>query len=654
LFSDYRQTSIIVTFLLSASVLVYKLVELQLIDDSYKKIAERTVLDKQVQYPSRGNVYDRYDNILTYNKPIYDLECIYRNIDKDMDTTLFCQLLEIDKATFLKNIEKNWRSNRYNKALPFTFLSKISPEKYSKFQEQLFRFPGFYPVIRNIRAYPHENAAHVLGYLGEADMNLIAKKGSGYIRGDYVGQSGLEKVYEQELKGEKGVKFLMRDNVGREVSSFNEGKLDSVSQEGTDLYSTLDLELQAYCEKLMTNKRGSIVALEPSTGEILTMVSSPGYNPNVLNLDEDRGKAFKQLMTDKVQKPLLDRSISAKYPPGSIFKPILSLIAFQEGVFSPWSSVSCNGYYEYRTFKFGCHNHTSADNVKQALMHSCNSYFFEMVRKLIEKEGYNQPDIGLNILRSHLNDFGLGRKLGIDIPNEKAGFVPTPEFYDNLYRNAGGKWKSTYIMSIGIGQGELDLTTLQMANLAAIIANRGYWIKPHLIRGFSQDRQLSDEFTAKRLVRVDAQHFEPVIEGMRNTILYGTGYRANTSGITICGKTGTSQNPHGDDHSVFYAFAPKDNPQIALAVYVENAGFGGDIAAPIAGLVIEKYIKGQVKRPLLEEQMTNIDLISKDLPEPTPEPEPSEEEKKETEINDNTSQPSSAEEASESDKTPDQ
>lgn len=590
--------------------------ELQLIDDSYKKIAERTVLDKQVRYPSRGNIYDRKKEILTYNKPIYDLECIYKNLDVDMDTTLFCELLEIDRATFLKKIEKNWRSKQFHKALPFTFLSKISPEKYSKFQEQLFRFPGFYPVIRNIRSYPHENAAHVLGYLSEADINLIAKEGSDYARGDYVGQSGLEKIYENELKGKKGVKFLMRDNVGREVSAFNDGKLDSMSQEGIDLYSTLDLDLQAYCEKLMTNKRGSIVALEPSTGEILSMVSSPGYNPNLLNLDEDRGKAFKQLMSDKIQKPLLDRSISAKYPPGSIFKPILSLIAFQEGVFSPWSKVSCNSYYEYRTFKFGCHHHTSADNVKQALLHSCNSYFFEMVRKLIEKEGYNNPDIGLNILRSHLDDFGLGRKLGVDIPNEKAGFVPDPKYYDDLYRNSGGKWKSTYIMSIGIGQGELDLTTLQMANLAAIIANRGYWIKPHLIKGFSQGSKISDEYTAKRMVRINQEHFDPVIDGMRMAILYGTGHRANTAGITICGKTGTSQNPHGDDHSVFYAFAPKDDPKIALAIYVENAGFGGDIAAPIAGLVIEKYLKGEVRRPILDEQMTNIDLISKDLPEP--------------------------------------
>ncbi len=612
---DGRQMAILIVFSLGALLLIYKSADLQILDSSYKKLAEKTVLDKQTRYPSRGNIYDRNNELLTYNKPIYDLEMIYNNIDKDMDTTLFCELLEIDKSTFIENTNKNWKDKRFHKSIPTTFLSKIGPIKYSSFQEQLFRFPGFYPVNRNIRAYPHESAPHLLGYLGEVDLNLIRKENSGYSRGDFMGKTGLEKMYEENLRGEKGVKFLLRNNLGSEVASYNDGNLDSLSKEGLDLYSTIDLELQEYCEALMTNKRGSIVAIEPSTGEILSLVSSPGYDPNLLNLDEDRGKAFKKLISDKQQKPLLNRSIAATYPPGSIFKPILSLISFQEGTFSPYRKVPCYGQYEYRTFSFGCHRHTPCDNVKSAIMHSCNSYFFEMVRKLIEKEGYSNPEIGLNIMRSHLHDFGLGRPLGIDLPGEKSGFVPTPDYYDGLYRNAGANWRSTYIMSIGIGQGELDLTTVQMANLACILANRGYFITPHLIKGFSDDKlSLKSEFKVQRHVRIDKEHFEPVIEGMRWTILYGTGSRANTAGISICGKTGTSQNPHGDDHSVFYAFAPKDDPKIALAVYVENAGFGGDIAAPIAGLVIEKYIKGEVRRPLLEKQMIEIDLISKDLP----------------------------------------
>lgn len=611
-----KHIAIVACFFISSSILLGKLAQLQIFDDSYKRIAERTILDKETKYPSRGNIYDRNEKLLTYNKPIYDLECVYKNIDSDMDTTFFCELLDIDRKTFITNIEKDWSSHRYHKSIPFVFLSKINPQNFSRFQEQLFRFPGFYPVLRNIRAYPHENAAHLLGYLGEVDLNQISKEDSDYQRGDFIGKSGLEKKYESVLKGQKGVEFLIRDNVGREVSSFNKGSMDSLSKAGIDLQSTIDLDLQQYCEELMSSKRGSIVALEPSTGEILAMVSTPTYDPNLLNLDKNRGKAYLELRRDKIQKPLLDRSISARYPPGSIFKPILSLIALQEGVISRYKTVRCNGYYEYRTFRFGCHRHASPCNLKCALINSCNSYFFETVRKLIEKEGYQNPSAGLNILTGHLKDFGLGNELGVDLTSEKTGFIPSPAYYNNLYSEPGVNWRSTYIMSIGIGQGELDLTTLQMSNLAAIIANRGFYITPHLIKGFSDSSiAMAPAYSIRKKVRVDSTHFEPVIDGMRQSILYGTGYRANTAGITICGKTGTSQNPHGDDHSVFFAFAPRENPTIAIAVYVENAGFGGDIAAPIAGLVMEKYIKGEVKRPILHQQMKDMDLISKDLPE---------------------------------------
>ena len=611
-----KHIAILSAFFISSTVLVGKLAQLQLFDDSYKRIAERTILDKEVKFPSRGNIYDRNNKLLTFNKPIYDLECVYKNVDWDMDTTFFCELLDIEKKDFIENIQKDWSSHRYHKSIPFVFLSKINPQNFTKFQEHLFRFPGFYPVLRNIRAYPHENASHLLGYLGEVDLNQVNDASSDYERGDFIGKSGLEKTYEKVLKGQKGVEFLIRDNVGREVSSFNKGSMDSLSQAGTDLFSSIDLDLQQYCEELMTSKRGSVVAIEPSSGEILAMVSAPAYDPNLLNLDKNRGKAYLELRRDKIQKPLLDRSISARYPPGSIFKPVLSLIALQEGVFSKFKTVSCNGYYEYRTFKFGCHRHASPCGLKCALINSCNSYFFEMVRRLIEKEGYQSPATGLNILKEHLQDFGLGSELGVDLTSEQGGFIPSPSYYDNLYNEPGVKWRSTYIMSIGIGQGELDLTTLQMANLATIIANRGYYITPHLVKGFSNPKiQLAPAYSIKKQVRIDSSHFETVIDGMRQAILYGTGYRANTAGITICGKTGTSQNPHGDDHSVFFAFAPRENPKIAIAIYVENAGFGGDIAAPIAGLVIEKYIKGEIKRPNLHQQMVDMDLISKDLPE---------------------------------------
>lgn len=608
-----RQAPIVITFILGALVLTYKLSQIQLFDDTYKELAERTILDKQTIYPSRGIIYDRNKKLLTYNKPIYDLEAVYRNVDVNkMDTSLFSSLLDIDNTTFNNNLNKNWRDKRFHKSLPFTFISKINPEKFSRFQEHLFRFPGFYPLTRNIRAYPHTNAPHILGYLKEVNQATIDAENSPYGLGDYIGATGLESQYENVLRGKKGVKFLLRDNVGREVSSFAGGEHDSLAVEGSDMYTSLDLDLQAFCESLMDNKRGSIVAIEPSTGEILTMVSAPTFDPNMLNLDEDRGSAFRVLTDNKEQKPLFDRSTSAGYPPGSIFKPILALIAFQEGVMSPFNSVNCYGSYKYRTFEFGCHAHPPSVSITGGLMYSCNSYFFTMVRKLIEIEGFNNPKAGLDILRHHLYDFGLGNRLGLDLSHENSGSVPTPSDYDYLYRNSGGKWRSTYIMSIGIGQGELELTTLQMANLAAILANRGYYYTPHLVTGFSDpELSLNPEYFIKHEVRIDKEHFKPVIDGLYKTITSGTGYKAAVSGIQICGKTGTSENPHGDDHSVFFAFAPKDNPKIALAVYVENAGFGGDIAAPIASLVIEKYLKGEVKRPNMEERIKNINLIDK-------------------------------------------
>lgn len=598
-----RQAPILWTFIIGSLVLLYKLAQIQIFDKSYQELAQKTILDKRTIYPARGLIYDRNKKLLTINKPIYDLNMVYRNIDPKMDTTLFCDLLEISKEEFDEKINVNWKDPRYHKSLPTLFMSRINPKTFIRFQEQLFRFPGFYPVQRNIRAYPHSHAAHILGYLGEVDLNNINTPGADYESGDFIGKSGLEKTYEPRLKGSKGVSFLVRDNLGREVSSFNEGKLDSIPKVGSDLISTIDLDLQAYCETLMNGKRGSVVAIEPSSGEILTMLSAPSYDPNLLNLGQDRGQAFKALLNDTIQRPFLDRSISARYPPGSIFKPILSLIAFQEGVFEPNQTVYCDGYYQYRTFKYGCHEHSVPYNVQIGLMHSCNSYFYTMFRQLVEKEGYSEPGKGLNILADHLNNFGLGEKLGVDLSFERDGYVPTSDYYDKLYRNEDGEWRSTYIMSVGIGQGELELTTLQMANLAVIIANRGYYIKPHLVRsGLPKERNNAG---------IDEQHYSPIIEGMARTITNGTGYKAYVRGLEICGKTGTSENPHGDDHSVFFAFAPKENPKIALAVYVENAGFGGDIAAPIASLILEQYLRGEITRPRLEERIKSINLIDK-------------------------------------------
>ncbi|NNF21318.1 MAG: penicillin-binding protein 2, partial [Saprospiraceae bacterium] len=422
-----RHAPILWTFILGSLVLVYKLADIQLFDNTYKELARKTILDKRIIYPARGLIYDRNGKLLTYNKPIYDLEMIYRNIDPRMDTFLFCELLEIDIDAFKKNTNKNWKDPRYHKSLPTLFLSSISPEVYMRLNEQLFRFPGFYPVQRNIRAYPHTSAAHLLGYLGEVDISNINTPGEDYQLGDFIGKSGLEKKYESILKGNKGVRFLVRDNLGREVGSFSEGRLDSVAREGINLTCSIDLDLQAYCESLMEGKRGSVVAIEPSSGEILTSVSSPGYDPNLLNMDRDRGRAFRELLNDTLQRPFLNRSISARYPPGSIFKPILSLISLEEETFDPDQTVYCDGYYQYRTFKYGCHDHSTPFNVEIGLMHSCNSYFYTMFQDLIEKEGYHSPEIGLNLLKDHLYDFGLGKKIGVDLNFEQAGFVPGPE-----------------------------------------------------------------------------------------------------------------------------------------------------------------------------------------------------------------------------------
>ncbi len=590
-----RGKQILFFILLSSFVLIGKAAQIQLFEDKYEKLAQRNTLDQQTIFPSRGLIHDRNGEVLVYNKPVYNIEVIYNQLDEKMDTTFFCELLEIDKETFLKNINKNWSSAKYHKSIPFTFLSEVKPTVFAKFQEHSYQFPGFLANIRSIRSYPHQNAAHLLGYLGEVNQKAISESDGSYVLGDYIGQSGLEKYYEKTLRGTKGIKHIITDVLGREVDSFNEGELDEKSIPGTDIIASIDFNLQKYGEELMVNKRGSIVAIEPSTGEILCSVSAPSYDPNVLNLDEDRGKAFQSLLDDEINKPFLDRTVLAKYPPGSIFKPILSAISFQEEITSPYKYISCPGYYEYNTFRYNCHNHPPTGNVKVALTHSCNSYFFDMVRKVIEKESYYKPQIGLKLLDDYLYKFGLGRKLGIDNSYEISGFIPTPNFYDRMYSKEVNGWKSTYIMSIGIGQGELELTTLQMANLATIIANKGYFYTPHLVKGFSDNlNSIDPRFTFRNETGVDSIHFKEVIKGMEHVVTYGTGINAKIPGIKMAGKTGTSQNPHGKDHSVFFAFAPVDDPQIAIAVYVENAGFGADYAAPIAGLMVEKYLNGEI------------------------------------------------------------
>lgn len=612
---EERQHIIIGLFILMGLVLILKMAQLQLFSSKYKEQAQRTALDKNKIYPSRGLMYDRNGQLLVTNNTIYDLNVVYNAIDPEMDTTLLCDLLEIDKETFLKKINKNFKSRRFSKSVPFSFMSRIKPEIYSRLQEHLFMFPGFYPIIRNIRGYPHENAAHVLGYLGEVDQKAIDKSDGKYSPGDYIGISGLERTYESILKGDPGITYILKDYLGREVGVFDDGSLDSSAVSGVDITTTLDLDLQKFGESLMANKRGSIVAIEPSTGEILSLISAPSYDPNILNLDRDRGDAWKALLGDTLNRPSIDRSVMSKYPPGSIFKPIFSLLAMQAGILDPDRTIYCNGEYEAgkKGYVQGCHQHPTPYNVGIAIEHSCNTYYYQIMREYLEQYGYNRPGMAMDTLANYLNEFGLGRRLGIDYIHENKGFIPNSSFYDKLYNYVHNGWKSTYVLSLGIGQGELELTTLQMANLAAILANRGAYIPPHLVKSFSNGMELSDKYSSPKRMRIDAQHYEPVIEGMARVTRNGSINHVFVPELQICGKTGTSQNPHGKDHSVFYAFAPRDNPKIAIAVYVENAGFGATIAAPIAGLMIEKYLTREIgaRREWLVNRMQGIDMLEK-------------------------------------------
>ncbi|MBK8701592.1 MAG: penicillin-binding protein 2 [Saprospiraceae bacterium] len=557
-------------------------------------------------------IVDRNEKLMVTNSPLYDLNVIYRNIDPDMDTLSFCRLLNIDKTQFLTNLNKDWKNPLYHKSVPFTFLSKIRPEAFSKFYEHLHKYPGFYPVLKSIRSYPHSNAAHVLGYLGEVNWNIINKSEGEYAPGDYIGISGLEKGMESKLKGRKGISYVLQDNLGRQVGLFDNGRLDSMAVSGVDMMSSIDLDLQKYGEELLRNKRGAIVAIEPSTGEILAMVSAPSYDPNSIALDKNRSVAFDSLLSDTINRPFLDRSLIANYPPGSIFKPVFSLIAMQKGIARANTAFYCDGAYEISATKAQkCHVHPPASSIAAAIQYSCNSYYYHLMRQFVNQYGFKNPGRGLDTLVSYLHDFGLGHKLGIESPAEIAGFVPDSKYYNHLYRREVNGWKATYMLSIGIGQGELQVTTLQMANLAAIIANRGFFYTPHLIKKYLNVKEdIDPKYRTKHKMRIDNQYFEPVIQGMDLAVAAGTARAATLTGIPVCGKTGTSQN-RGKDHSVFFGFAPRDNPKIAIAVYVEHGGWGGETATPIAGLMIEKFIRGEISPDMKfwEDRMLNKVLI---------------------------------------------
>ncbi len=609
------------TFVVAAIILLWKTAQLQLFDETMRVKAGATAIEKKVLYPSRGLMYDRNGKLVVYNDAIYDLLVIYNNINPNMDTVRFCNLLKIDRKYFIENLSKNWNSAKFSKNVPYIFISKISAEVFGSFQEHLHEFPGFIPQIRNTRGYSYPVGSHVLGYISEVDQDDIDESGGKYVARDYIGKSGLEKAYEEYLRGAKGIEYVLKDNIGREVGPYEDGIHDTAAISGADLTLTLDIELQSYAEKLMTNKIGGITAVEPSTGEVLCMISTPSYDPSLTSISRQRNIAFQNLITDSL-KPLLNRTIRAEYPPGSIFKSVVALIALQEQIISPNQGHLCTGSYhnagsDYRR----CNNHALPKyipNVEVALQYSCNSYFFDVFKRIVNKFGFRKASTGLDLVYTYLLNFGFNQTLMPELVGEEVpGMIPNSAYYDDLYETSG-PWYATTIISLGIGQGELLMTTLQMANLASIIANKGYYIKPHLLKeirdpGFT----INEEFTRKRFSRITNEYwFNPVINGLERVVNAGTARRAQVPGITVCGKTGSVQNPHGESHAVFIAFAPKVNPQIALAVYVENAGGGGRYAAPIAGLLIEKYLNREIdeNRQSFEQDIISTSLLPNVLP----------------------------------------
>lgn len=589
--NDQRPVVIIVFTLIVGVVLLTKLFIIQVIDDSFIKKAERNAIQRIVDHPYRGLVYDRNGELLVYNNPIFDLMIVPKEF-QIQDTTRFLELFGITKEHLIESYQA---ARKYSWVKPSTFIKQISTTDFAKIQDYLIDYPGLFIMTRSVRSYPNPIASHALGYIGEISSRQLERDTTGYyVQGDYVGLSGMERYYEHELRGKKGVRYKMVNVRGIDKGPFKEGEYDTASVAGKNINSTIDLELQKYGEFLMQGKTGSVVAIEPKTGEILSIISAPFYDPNTLT-GADFSKYYAELNSLET-KPLFNRPIMATYPPGSIFKIVQSLIGLQEGVLTPETTFACNKSL------VACHNHPSPVNLFGAIRNSCNPYYHQAFRQIINQEvssnTYKDTEIGLNAWREKVLQFGLGGTLGIDMPNEKKGMIPNSGYYDHYYGN--GRWKYSTIYSLSIGQGELLVTPLQMANLAAIFANKGYYYTPHLVRAIDGDHsKIPQEYLVKHEVGIDAHHFDMVQDAMVQA-LYGTAQRAIMKDIEIAGKTGTAQNPHGEDHSVFLAFAPKSDPKIAIVVYVENAGWGGRAAASTASLMIEKYLKDSISRPELE------------------------------------------------------
>ena len=595
-----RKLLLLTTVVLVGIIFIARLYYLQVHTTPSSNIFDDNAIRKVYDYPKRGYVYDRNGKLLVANQPSYDVMVIPRDVvfHNDEDLKEFCSLLKISPEDYQKKLE---RATTYSPRLPSVFLSHLSKEDYAVLQEKMRRYEGFYIQKRSLRSYQTAIGANVLGDIGEVNRTLISRDPY-YKMGDLIGKQGVELSYEKTLRGVKGIKFIQKDRFNKDIGPFKNGTLDTLPQPGKDITITIDAALQAYGEKLMKHKRGGIVAIEPSTGEILAMVSGPSYNPNLL-VGRDRSKNFTTLYNDSIAKPLFDRGLQAMYPPGSPFKTLNALIGLQEGVVSPSDKFSRALGYRYGNRKMGCHVHRSPANMNLGIYESCNAYFANVYRRIMDK--YSTPAEGMDIWSKHIKSFGLGNYLNNDLSVGQPGKVPTAATYDRAYGK--NRWYTTFSLSNAIGQGEVLATPIQLANMAAAIGNRGYYYTPHIIKSI-EGESIDEKFTTPRYTTINKEHFEPVIQGMFDVYNKGTAKYLQVPGIEICGKTGTAENftridsvkTQLTDHSIFVAFAPKDNPKIAIAVFIENGYWGSRFAGRIASLMIESYIKGEITRTDME------------------------------------------------------
>ena len=597
---EYRRYVIAGVAIFIVTVYIIRLFTLQIMSDDYKKNADSNAFLKKVEFPARGVISDRNGKLLVYNQNAYDIMVVMNEEKGRLDTTEFCNSLGITKEFFIKRMEEIKDRNKnpgYSRFTQQLFMSQLSEKEFSVFQEKIYRFPGFYVQRRSVRQYTMPYAAHVLGDVAEVAADI--EEDSYYQPGDYIGKMGVEKSYEKQLRGEKGVQIMLRDAHGRIQGSYMNGKFDRRPVPGKDLTLSLDIKLQALGERLLEGKIGSIVAIEPSTGEVLCMVSSPTYDPRTVT-GRKRGKMHAMLSRNP-WKPLLNRSIMGMYPPGSTFKTTQGLTFLTEGIIGPGTSFPCHHGFYCRGLHVGCHGHASPISLVPAIGTSCNGYFcWGLYYMLGNRKKYKNVQEGMNTWRDYMVSMGFGYKLGIDLSGEKRGLIPNAQYYDKAYR---GSWNALTVISIAIGQGEVLLTPLQIANLGATIANRGYFYTPHVVKKVKGE-QLEAKFREKHYTKASRRAYEYIVAGMRRAVTGGTCRAADRADYEVCGKTGTAQN-HGQDHSIFMGFAPMNNPKIAIAVYVENGGFGADYGVPIGALMMEQYIKGKLS-PESEKRATDF------------------------------------------------